>query len=1056
MKKLFYILFFSVGISNAQIVNIPDANFKAALISNGVDANSDGNIQESEALAVIVLDFFNYPDISDLTGIGSFTNLEQLYFDNNQITSFDFGSLTNLSTLYIENNPLTSLNVSNLPSLQNLFCANNQIATPLILSGNTNLLELHCDANLIPSIDISGCSALTSFFANANPQLQSVNASGCSSLTGYLNAQPSISLDVSNCSSLLHVGPWDLPQFQNLNITGCTSLQSVVITSSQLTQLDLSGFQNMSIVSLNNSPLSTINFTGCTNLTYLDLSNTQLSSLDASNNPLLDELYLMNTPLEVLNVSNCSSLTNLGFVPDTAIASLNVSNCSSLQNVGPWFAQQLQFLDVSGCTNLIGLTVGATQLTQLDASGLTNLSILSCGGSPITDINLTGCSNLTYVNVSDTQLTSLDVSNNPFLTELYLDASPIENLDVSNCSSLTSLNMNSFPGLSTLNVLGCSSLTGLDCSDTQLTTLDISNLTALDTLYCNYNFSLASINTTNCNNLATFQCAFNQLTTLDVSTLSSLNDFNCIGNQLTTIDLSNNSNLTLIDLSSNQLETIFMKNGSNETGNLSDNPNLSFVCCDESQLTDIQNLLITQGFSTTVCNSYCSFIPGGNYNTLTGTILFDSDNNGCDTNDTSHPNIRIDINDGTNQGATFTEASGVFNFYTDAGSFTINPNVENPTWFTLSPTSATIPFADNNNNVATQNFCLSAVGIHADVEVVIAPIIPARPGFDAVYHIVYKNKGNQTVSGVVSFTYDDSVLDFVSVSIAPTTQSPNVLNWNYVDLLPFETRSIYVTLNVNSPTDTPAVNIDDVLIFDAGITSSITDEFVDDNSFTYNQTVVGSFDPNDIVCVEGDSLPVSEIGEYLHYVINFENTGNSEAENIVVRTEIDATEFDLNSLQMLNTSHDAYIRQNENVVEFVFQNIALQSGGHGNVLLKIKTNYNLQNGTTVGKQATIYFDYNAPIETNSANTTFETLSSGSFEVDNSIVVYPNPTASLLNINCKNNIKTVQLYDVQGRLLQTHIVNDANTLLDISDKSNGIYFAKITSEVGVKVEKIIKE
>ena len=58
-KNLFFFLLFLTGITNAQIVNIPDANFKAALIAYGVDANNDGQIQVSEAQAMNTLQFTN-------------------------------------------------------------------------------------------------------------------------------------------------------------------------------------------------------------------------------------------------------------------------------------------------------------------------------------------------------------------------------------------------------------------------------------------------------------------------------------------------------------------------------------------------------------------------------------------------------------------------------------------------------------------------------------------------------------------------------------------------------------------------------------------------------------------------------------------------------------------------------------------------------------------------------------------------------------------------------------------------------------------------------------
>ena len=338
---------------------------------------------------------------------------------------------------------------------------------------------------------------------------------------------------------------------------------------------------------------------------------------------------------------------------------------------------------------------------------------------------------------------------------------------------------------------------------------------------------------------------------------------------------------------------------------------------------------------------------------------------------------------------------------------------------------------------------------------VIEPITTARPGFDAVYKIVYKNKGNQPVSANVNFNYNDAVIDFVSATVAPSTQTTGVLNFGFSNLLPFENRSFYITLHVNTPTDTQPVNIGDVLNFNVLILN-IGDENPLDNTFTYNQTVVGSFDPNNITCLEGDIAPLSNIGSYLHYGVNFENTGTYPAENIVVKTIIDTTKYDINSLQMLNTSNPAYTRITGNVVEFIFKHIMLATGGHGNVLFKVRTLNSLVNGDMVSREAGIFFDYNAPVSTGNANTTFQTLNNGQFVLDNSIVISPNPTSSIINIKGRSVIKSIQVYDIQGRLLETKLIEEVATTIDLSDKTNGIYFFKITTEKGSKVEKIIKE
>ena len=68
-----------------QTVYIPDVNFKACLVGNSaINTNGDNEIQLGEATSFngsIMCDNMN---ISDLTGIEVFTDLTELYCDNNQ------------------------------------------------------------------------------------------------------------------------------------------------------------------------------------------------------------------------------------------------------------------------------------------------------------------------------------------------------------------------------------------------------------------------------------------------------------------------------------------------------------------------------------------------------------------------------------------------------------------------------------------------------------------------------------------------------------------------------------------------------------------------------------------------------------------------------------------------------------------------------------------------------------------------------------------------------------------------------------------------------------
>ncbi|WP_055446636.1 DUF7619 domain-containing protein [Lacinutrix mariniflava] len=559
-------------------------------------------------------------------------------------------------------------------------------------------------------------------------------------------------------------------------------------------------------------------------------------------------------------------------------------------------------------------------------------------------------------------------------------------------------------------------------------------------------------------NLQYLNVSQNSIILFDPSSLPLLKFVDCSYNNILNLDFSLNSSLILSFFVGNQaLETVNSKNGVNDVYTFTPSGliSLQFICADESEILSY-NQLIQADLLPAHVNTYCSFMPGGDFNTINGIATFDIDTNGCNASNLVFPNLKLNINDGSNTGATFTNDIGEYSFYTEGGDFIITPEFENPTFFNATPIDATVNFPDTYNNITTQDFCITANGVHNDVEIVMAPTIPARPGFDAEYIITYKNKGNQTLSGDFVFNYDETVLDYISATEAPLTETTGLLSWNYIDLLPFESRSIYVTLNVNSPQEIPAINIDDELLFSVQINPITGDEIPGDNTFGYKQIVVGSYDPNDITCLEGDIVDPTEIGEYLHYIINFENTGNFPAQNIVVATEIDPTMFDVSTLRVMSSSHDVYVKQTGNKVEIIFESIYLSSGGHGNILLKVQSQEAVQIGDTVTKNAEIFFDYNFPIETNNANTTYAVLSTTEFDVDETVSIYPNPVRDVVLISAKDNIKSVSLFDVSGRVLQTKLNSSQEVKLDLSSRASGVYFIKIQSETGVKVEKIIKK
>jgi hypothetical protein len=205
------------------------------------------------------------------------------------------------------------------------------------------------------------------------------------------------------------------------------------------------------------------------------------------------------------------------------------------------------------------------------------------------------------------------------------------------------------------------------------------------------------------------------------------------------------------------------------------------------------------------------------------------------------------------------------------------------------------------------------------------------------------------------------------------------------------------------------------------------------------------------------------VGDYLHYRIRFENSGSSIAKNIVVKDLIDPSKFDISTLVPINASHPFVTKiANNTAVEFIFQNINLPfdtSSNEGYVAFKIKTKPALSIGDELLNSATIYFDYNQPLTTNTAKTSIQVLQIQDQVLLESFLIYPNPVKNTLNIVQKSpmEMRSLTIYNALGQLVQTFIkAENDTTAIDVSQLKAGLYFIKIKSDKGSFISKILKE
>lgn len=439
----------------------------------------------------------------------------------------------------------------------------------------------------------------------------------------------------------------------------------------------------------------------------------------------------------------------------------------------------------------------------------------------------------------------IQVSEALLVTNLVLNNCNISNLSgLENFINLTRFNCGN-NSITSLDLTPFTNLVGFDAYNNNLTSLNVSNLSQLTNFSCNNN-QLTSLVVSNLNSLHTIICFQNQLTNLDLSDIPTLYQLNCSNNFLQNLDLANQEQLSILNCSNNNLVTLNIKNGSNESMfhlNFSNNPTLEYVCADDFQLTQINDKVNQYGYVSCFVNSYCSYISGGNIYTINGLVRYDEATNGCDDADIVYPNLKLLITDGTNSGGTFGSMTGNYNYSLQEGTHTIQPVLDNPTYFNVYPNSVSITFP-NQISPYSQNFCITPNGSHPDLDITLMQIdngYSAVPGYQNTYKIIYKNKGTNTQSGTINLVFNDAIMNYNYAIPNIVSQSENLLVWNFSDLKPFESREIDFALFFNAPTDLPPINVGDLLSFTASINSSSIDDTPNDNTFVLNQVASDIF-----------------------------------------------------------------------------------------------------------------------------------------------------------------------------------------------------------------------
>lgn len=292
-------------------------------------------------------------------------------------------------------------------------------------------------------------------------------------------------------------------------------------------------------------------------------------------------------------------------------------------------------------------------------------------------------------------------------------------------------------------------------------------------------------------------------------------------------------------------------------------------------------------------------------------------------------------------------------------------------YYTLFPASRTVNFTSFDLKDSA-DFALTPIPGIKDLEIQLVPLSTPRPGFDVTYRIITKNVGTSTVNNAVVGLKHDTRMAYNFASRTEDGATADSLWWGPFTLNAFDIDTLFVNFTLDPP---PLLNNNDTLMHVATANPVTGDSSVANNKAVLREVVRGSFDPNDKTEAHGGTLTTTQYagGEYLQYLVRFQNTGTDTAFFITVKDTLQQN-LDLTTLEVLSASHPFVFTLQDQVATWDFKKILLpdsttdEPASHGFILFRIKPKSGLTVGDAFSNKAAIYFDYNLPVITNEDKT----------------------------------------------------------------------------------------
>jgi FG-GAP-like repeat/ASPIC and UnbV len=369
-------------------------------------------------------------------------------------------------------------------------------------------------------------------------------------------------------------------------------------------------------------------------------------------------------------------------------------------------------------------------------------------------------------------------------------------------------------------------------------------------------------------------------------------------------------------------------------------------------------------------------------------LVFNDINGDClkDEGEQILSNVIIEVLPGPKY--TSTNTDGLYSIYLSPGTYTLNQQSPD-NWEQTCPASGgnhSVQVIDIGQGYSGYDFANQGIVSQPDLWVDIGATA-LRRGFRNTISISYKNMGTIPASNAtLSANFDEEVIPVAS-NLAWTSANGNTYTWDLGNIpvngqgtiLIEDSVGVYVTLG-------------QIVQINAEILATETDINLQNNLTTFNDSIVGSVDPNDIL-VSPEGYIAKE--SFLLYKIRFQNVGNYYASRVVVIDTLPPY-LDISSIEFGAMSHQGQAFVNDKIIRWEFDNIYLpdstndEPNSHGFVKFSIKVKPSGFEGSSIRNRASIQFDYNDFIITNTVSNKISHNYAFEDVFEPTLVVHPNP------------------------------------------------------------------